>query len=70
MGNNDPKWGDPHGFSMKQTSFNIDLPGKHILIACGGLPSEPDIPGVEHATLGMSYRHVHVTLGDVVPVLM
>jgi pyruvate/2-oxoglutarate dehydrogenase complex dihydrolipoamide dehydrogenase (E3) component len=55
MGNNDPKWGDPHGFSMKQTSFNIDLPGKHILIACGGLPSEPDIPGVEHATLGMSY---------------
>eukprot|EP00435_Cladocopium_sp_Y103_P073765 s90_g45.t1 len=25
------------------------LKGKHILIACGGLPSEPDIPGVEHA---------------------
>ena len=29
-------------------------PGKHILIACGGLPSEPDIPGVEYATLDSS----------------
>eukprot|EP00913_Durusdinium_trenchii_P019241 g18083.t1 len=25
------------------------LKGQHILVACGGLPSEPDIPGVEHA---------------------